>query len=54
MGKTLCDLTKLLEDDFDQYAKLVKKPRYLCKSCGRAARRKKHLCEPKELSVKKS
>jgi hypothetical protein len=50
VGKELCDLSdKLLPDEFKAYAKLVKKPRYICRKCGRAARKKKNLCKPQKI-----
>jgi len=49
MGKTLCDLQKLLKKDFDAYAALVDKPHYVCQKCGRAANEKKNVCEPKKI-----
>ena len=30
----------------DQYARLVKEPKFVCKSCGRVATSKENLCEP--------
>jgi hypothetical protein len=36
-------------DGLDEVAKLAVGARFLCKSCGRAASKKKHLCKPKKL-----
>jgi hypothetical protein len=48
--KTLCDWSK---DDrkkaWAEYIELVKKPRFVCDSCGRAANKKKNLCHPHKL-----
>ena len=49
MGKTLCDLDKLLKNDFAAYAALVDHPNFVCRKCGRAANEKKNLCEPKKI-----
>jgi hypothetical protein len=51
MGDTLCDLDKLLSHDFDAYCQLVAQPRFVCQSCGRAANKKKRLCDPKRIRV---
>ncbi len=54
MGKkTLCDWSK--EDrikNLSEYTAIVKKPRYLCDTCGRVARKKKKLCDPHKLPKK--
>ena len=34
---------------FDRYTSMVKKPRFVCGNCGRAAAKKKWLCEPMPL-----
>ncbi|MCA9875033.1 MAG: hypothetical protein H6659_07910 [Ardenticatenaceae bacterium] len=49
MGKTLCDLNKLLKKDFEAYTALVDSPNFICRKCGRAANEKKNLCEPKKI-----
>lgn len=32
-----------IKADFDQFAKIVKNPKYVCKACGRVADKKKWL-----------
>ena len=49
MGKTLCDLDKLLKDNFDDYCKLVDRPNFVCKKCGRGANEKKFLCKGQKI-----
>lgn len=49
MSDTLCDLHKLLRHDFDAYCQLIDQPRFVCRHCGRAANKKKSLCEPKKI-----
>ncbi len=46
MSKTLCELKKELRRDFDSYVLLICRPRFVCKDCGRAANKKKYLCNP--------
>ena len=46
MARTLCDRKRTLNQDATEYARLVRKPRYLCLECGRSARKKKYLCKP--------
>jgi hypothetical protein len=48
-------MCKLVKDGFHskktkQFAKLVKEPKFVCKTCGRVANRKACLCKPVELS----
>ncbi|MDX1617070.1 MAG: hypothetical protein R3300_22385 [Candidatus Promineifilaceae bacterium] len=51
MGKkSLCKWDKSdIRDDFEKLAKIVGKPKYACRDCARAARKKKYLCEPRRL-----
>jgi hypothetical protein len=51
MSDTLCEMEKLLRHDFDAYCQLVVPPRFVCRSCGRAANKKKRLCDPKRIPV---
>ena len=44
--KTLCKIKKLLKQDLDTYVEHVKKPKFVCKSCGRVANKKGLLCSP--------
>jgi predicted nucleic acid-binding Zn ribbon protein len=37
------------EARFDKLRKIVAEPKYVCLKCGRAAQKKKHLCNPKPL-----
>ncbi len=50
MGKTLCESDRLLKKDFVAYAALVDKPDFVCQKCGRAANKKKNLCQPKKIN----
>jgi hypothetical protein len=45
MAKTLCQRKKDLRRNPAKYMRLVARPRFVCAGCGRAARKKKHLCE---------
>ena len=49
--KTLCKLIKkdVLDEKFEDYAALVKEPQYICRKCGRAAAKKKHLCKAQSI-----
>ena len=46
MAKTLCKIKKLMKQDLDTYVEHVKKPKFVCKSCGRVANKKGLLCSP--------
>jgi len=54
INKTLCDLEHegFLKSNFKDYFKLVRHGTHVCKSCGRVARKKKNLCDPKGLYSK--
>ena len=54
VDKTLCDLESqgFVAKHFKDYKKLVRHGKYVCVSCGRVARRKKNLCDPKRLYPK--
>lgn len=49
--KTLCELEKegLIQADFEAYKELVRKGKFVCRRCGRVARKKKRLCRPDKL-----
>jgi hypothetical protein len=49
--KSLCGLVEegYLRDQTQDYKKLVKKPKYICRRCGRAARKKRNLCRPEKI-----
>jgi len=51
MSKTLCEIKKLLKHDMKAYVAHVKKPKYVCQSCGRVADKKSFLCVP--VNIKK-
>jgi len=46
MAKTLCKIKKLLKEDPVSYIQHVKKPKYVCRSCGRVANKSSLLCKP--------
>ena len=54
MNKTLCDLEKqgFVVTHLKEYKKLVRYGKWVCQDCGRVARRKKNLCNPKRLYPK--
>jgi hypothetical protein len=47
----LCYLQNLgyVESNLEDYKKLVRNPRFVCKNCGRAAADEKNLCKPDKL-----
>ena len=47
----LCFLQNIgyIKDKFDDYKKLVKDGKYICKGCGRVAANEKNLCNPEKL-----
>lgn len=52
--KSLCDLEKqgFVVTHFKDYKKLVRYGKYVCVDCGRVARKKTNLCNPKRLYPK--
>ncbi len=50
-GKRLCSLVKdgCQKDKVEEYKKLLRDARYMCKKCGRAAAKAKCLCKPVKL-----
>ena len=49
MSKKLCELKKLLKQDFDAFRKHVIEASHVCSRCGRVANDKKLLCRPERL-----
>ncbi len=51
MANKLCRMVKkgLLKEDIDEYKKYVKKPKFLCKSCGRIASKSDDLCKSEKI-----
>ena len=47
--KHMCKYKKHIEEDFEAYKQLVKKPHFACLKCGRVAIEKKYLCKPASL-----
>jgi hypothetical protein len=45
--KHLCRSVKdrILENDLNQYLQYIKKPKYVCLTCGRAAKKEEVLCK---------
>lgn len=54
LDKSLCDLDKqgFVVTNFKEYKKLVRYGKFVCQDCGRVARRKKNLCNPRRLYPK--
>ena len=54
LKKSLCELEKngFLDKNFKDYKKLVRHGKFVCRGCGRVARRKQNLCNPKRLYPK--
>ncbi len=38
-----------LKSNLEDYKKLVRNPKFICKNCGRAAGNEKNLCSPEKL-----
>ena len=49
--KHLCFLENIgyVKSNLEEYKKLVRKPNFVCKNCGRAAASNKNLCDPDSL-----
>ncbi len=48
--KTLCKWDKdEIKDNMKTLKKLVSEARFICRKCGRAARKEESLCKPEEL-----
>jgi hypothetical protein len=45
----MCKLGRSVKKNIDAIAKQVEQPRFVCTDCGRVARDKDRLCEPKRL-----
>jgi len=43
------ELLEMGVDRKEEFKRLVRKPKFLCKKCGRAAANDKNLCEPEKL-----
>lgn len=54
MGKKICKLVKddYLDDNLKEYIKLVKDAKFVCKKCGRVAKKEDMLCSPKKMKDK--
>jgi hypothetical protein len=49
-AKQLCKWDKdEIKDKLDDLKELVAPARYICKKCGRAARKDDHLCKPEKI-----
>jgi len=49
-NKSLCDWHKTeIEKHFSELVEIISQPRYLCKKCARAAKKKQFLCKPEKL-----
>ena len=51
INKSLCELERqgFVVTNFKDYRKLVRHGEFLCQDCGRVARKKRNLCNPKRL-----
>jgi hypothetical protein len=47
----LCYLVNMgyLESNFNDYAELIKDPKFICKRCGRGSDSKDNICQPKKI-----
>jgi hypothetical protein len=51
MSRTLCERKRDLKHDLDAYVQLVCPANFVCAKCGRAASKKKYLCEPVRIAA---
>ncbi len=52
--KTICKWGKEgIAEDFKFLSDIARKSKFICENCGRAANKKKWLCKPKPIQVKK-
>ena len=52
-SEKLCKLANkkgYLEENMKEYITMVEEPKYLCKKCGRVAKKEKQLCKPKKIN----
>jgi len=49
MSKTLCKIKKLRKKDFGEFVQHIRRPKFVCKKCGRVADGKGLLCKPKKI-----
>ena len=49
-NKPLCKWDKEdIKDNFKELKKIVSEPRFVCRKCGRAAKKEENLCKPEPL-----
>lgn len=53
MATELCKLKKQLSIDLSEYMLQVNKPTHVCSKCGRVANKKKKLCSPVKIDVRR-
>lgn len=55
MSKKVCKLVKkeLPKEDIDSYLEYILPANYLCKKCGRTARKQEFLCKPIKITSSK-
>ena len=54
MSKKLCKLVKddILDKDIKEYIKFVSDAKFVCRKCGRTAKKEENLCSAKKLKYK--
>lgn len=49
--KELCKInSSYYEENISDILKTIKKPKYICTKCVRAAKKKSHLCKPEKIN----